>query len=904
MLDAATQQLNGVLPPQLTTLLQPVISYLVDSALTGNSSLLRFSNMNPNLSFEMNYQTAYNQQQYKALFDNVRKEQSRRLSRTVVEGLYRSLGYDDISAQYRANTTGGNLLGWGVDAFLSNSWNTGLSTIYEAAFQRRYIESPNGRSASYAARYQQLGDTLLRMQFQEGAFGNANFADVGQLTSALISSGRYDSIGAGADETPGQIAAKTRQIARDTREYTKALNSLRDVLGGDFQQMLGVLDSLFGGGAINMSPTRLQNMANNLRHAMTVSGMDIQNMATLSAIGFSYIAPFGGTETQGQSIANASAYYMGAGISVEGVKSDVYGSSLAMAQANRVIAGDARYMSAAFVAYVDAENQRRRAAGQSLLDTGNAEAYREFTATLRQENVALNASSLGDWLSRRYGTNPQYLNAILNSDMVTKLSEEHNMTLDMIGQSARTANELRAQQYGALVGPNGEYRQFGSVRELLGGDYTNMRANDIYQNVLANARNRGMTEQDARVLAERVRDIQIQTAWNLFPEMTQQEAEQTVLNAPRAERLRNARIYRDQMIDQYGEAISILDESGRAGGFEGILQHIISRTRAGSEERSTLSDMLLGAVGLSSDTVRMINNASELNSMTLRNLSDRDRARIQERYTAITGDQKETDPTKQLRTIYSRLIQNAHLTGDIVAGAKRTDSTLTDAEYEQAQNAARVALLTLQQNPEDREGREALRQWAANTENETSGNLVQMALDTNQIKDLYTSGGRERLQRAVDRRSRVNQYVNEQLFLGDSSITDEQKKEWLDVVTRVYTASEHLTNAQRSQLRKHVRIENDKVVVSGVSGGKLTVEARRELRARGFDDEALAHAETMLSSAAQTVSKVSAKETSLETKQAMVLDLMRLADSNDPVQGIFEFLQNDLPILLQNLRRG
>ena len=76
MLDAATQQLNGVLPPQLTTLLQPVISYLVDSALTGNSSLLRFSNMNPNLSFEMNYQTAYNQQQYKALFDNVRKEQS------------------------------------------------------------------------------------------------------------------------------------------------------------------------------------------------------------------------------------------------------------------------------------------------------------------------------------------------------------------------------------------------------------------------------------------------------------------------------------------------------------------------------------------------------------------------------------------------------------------------------------------------------------------------------------------------------------------------------------------------------------------------------------------------------------------------------------------------------------
>ena len=179
-----------------------------------------------------------------------------------------------------------------------------------------------------------------------------------------------------------------------------------------------------------------------------------------------------------------------------------------------------------------------------------------------------------------------------------------------------------------------------------------------------------------------------------------------------------------------------------------------------------------------------------------------------------------------------------------------------------------------------------------------------MALDTNQIKDLYTSAGRERLQRAVDRRSRVNQYVNEQLFLGDSSITEEQKKEWLDVATRVYTASEHLTNAQRSQLRKHIRIENDEVVVSGVSGGKLTAEARRELRARGFDDEALAHAETMLSSAAQTVSKVSAKETSLETKQAMVLDLMRLADSNDPVQGIFEFLQNDLPILLQNLRRG
>lgn len=902
MLDAATQQLSGILPPQLNTLLQPVLSYLVDSALTGNSSLLRFSNMNPNLSFEMNYQTAYNQQQYKALFDNVRKEQSRRMARTVVEGLYKSLGYDDISAQYRANTTGGSLLGSGIDTFLSSSWNTGLSAIYGAAFQRRYIENPDGRSAAYAAGYQQLGDELLRMQFQEGAFGNANFADVGQLTAALISSGRYDDMRT-ADTTPGQMASRTRQIARDTREYTKALNSLRDVLGGDFQQLLGVLDNLFGGGAINMSPTRLQNMANNLRHAMTVSGMDIQNMATLSAIGFSYIAPFGGTETQGQSIANASAYYMGAGINVEGVKSDVYGSSLAMAQANRVIAGDARYMSAAFVAYVDAENQRRRSAGQELLDTGDTAAYREFTATLRQENVALNASSLGDWLSQRYGTNPQYLNTILNSDMVTKLSEEHNMTLDMIGQSARTANELRAQQYGALVGPNGEFQQFSSIRELLGGDYTNMRANDIYQNVLANARNRGMSEQDARVLAERARDIQTQTAWNLFPEMSQQEAEQTVLNAPRAERLRNARIYRDQMMDQYGEAISILDQSGRAGGIEGILQHIVSQTRAGSEERVTLSDILLGAVGLSPEALSMINNASELNSMTLRNLSTRDADRIQQRYREITGDTKETDPTRQLRTIYSRLIQNAHLTGAIAAGAKRVNSTLTDAEYEQAQNAARVALLTLQQNPDNEEGRTALRTWAENTENETSGRLVQMALDTDQIQDLYTSAGRERLQKAVDRRERVNQYVNEQLFLGDQTISDDQRKEWLDVATRVYTASEHLTDAQRAQLRKRVRIQNGSLVVDGVSGGKLTDAAKQELRGRGFSEEALSNAETMLVSAQQTAGKVAMKETSLETKQAMVLDLMRLADSNDPVRGIFEFLQNDLPILLQNLAR-
>ena len=901
MLDAATQQLNSILPPQASALIQPILSYLIDSALTGNSSLLRYSNMNPNMSFEMNYQTAYDQIQYKTLFDNVRKEQSRRMSRTVVEGLYRSLGYDDISAQYRANTTGGSLLGTGIDTFLSSNWNTGLNTLYEAAFQRRFIENPNNRSASFATQYQQLGDSLLRMQFQEGAFGNAAFADVGQLTAALITTGRYDST-ASTDLTPAQVSSKTRQIARDTREYTKALNSLRDVLGGDFKQMLGVLDNLFGGNALGMSPARLQNMATNLRHAMTVSGMDIQNMATLSAIGFSYIAPFGGTETQGQSIANASAYYMGAGISVEGVKSDIYGSSLALAQANRVIAGDARYMSAAFIAYVDAENQRRRSEGQSPLDAEDASTYKEFTAALRQDNVPMNASSLGDWLTRKYGTNPQYLNAILNSDMVSRLSEEHNMTLDMIGQSARAANDLRAQQYGALVGPTGEYAQFGSIRELIGGDYMNMRANDIYQNVLKNARSKGLSEQDARILAERVRDIQTQTAWNLFPEMTEQEAEQTVLNAPKAERLRNARVYRDQMIDQYGDAISILDTEGRAGGFEGVLQHIVSQTKAGSTERVALSDMLLGAAGLTRSTVAMVNNANELNSMRLRNLSDLDAAKIRQRYIDITGDTEEVDPTKQLRTIYSKLIQNAHLTGDIVSGAKKADSILTDEEYEQAQNAARVALLTLQQNPQDANGISALRKWSEHTENETSGRLVQMALDTDKIEDLYTSAGRERLQQAVNRRDRVNQYVTDQLLLGDNTVTDEQKKEWLDVATRVYSASENLTTAQRTQLRKLVQIQNGAVVVEGVRNGQLTTETRRELQGRGFDEEALKYAETMLVNADQTVGKVAMKETSLETKQAMVLDLMRLADSNDPVRGIFEFLQNDLPILFQNLR--
>lgn len=910
-------------------LLKMLLTYLADSALTGSSSMLRFSTMDASRSIEANWQAARNSQMQATLFGNLASQQSKAMTTQLMEGFYQTLGYDAVAARYNAGRTGAGILGWGINETLGRQWKQGLGNLYSAAFERRAYEAPDGNFYRMRSDYARVGDRLLQMHYQQGAFGPASFAEVGAVAASLISSGRYDyMLGTGGRravtdargnyidaqgnritdeavldrmrrEAPSggefweqdnsgawNISSRSSKIAQDVRAYSKALTTLQDVLGGDMNQVLDTLDKLFGSNATAISAPRLQNIANNLRHSMASTGVGLQAMATMAGVGFGYIGPYGGTEIQGLQMANTASYFLGAGLSVEGVKGDVYGSSLLMHQANRIVSGDARYMAAAYTVYADKNN----------LDVHAADSYRRFTEALG--STSRTAGSLNEWMRNLAGPgNDAYLTSVLNSDRTTALIGEFDITMDMMQQDVARANRTREAQYRQLVETyNKSAGTSFSVNELIGGDFALMDSeqvfNAVYNSVLGS---NGGNRTEARRLAEQAAKIQRNTARSVFYGMTGAEAEQTMVNARKAQRARNTSMFRDEMISVYGDAIAGLTDSQRAGGLEGVFQSIISRTAPGSENRANVTDILLGAIGLTSEQIKAFGTIDDLSNQTaLREFFSGNYDTVADQYKRIMGRSFKTtgDRDADLASMSKELMQTALRTQlvspAIWRGMMRGDAVIPEGSgsYEQLRSRALTASMVLQReglSETDRLAAEKdLKNWADVTEGDEA-RLISVAVATNRTKDLWSSTGRDALQKELDIQNRIEEYVDRSGF-GKGS--DPAKRRGLiGTVRRLYDAAGALTGEQRSALSKSIQVQNGQVsfdadMLNGMSSDALTVAQQsiidliRQQSGRGVSDTTLTE---------------------------MARDPLKLLDSNDPIAQLITMLREMLGEIINKL---
>lgn len=900
--------------------LQMGLSYLLDNMLSGSSALLKYSNMTTGQSIAANWERARTSQLQAAMFGSIMDAQSSRMTRDLIAGGYRALGYDAPSAYYNAGKTGMGMIGWGVDTFLGDQWRAGLSNMYSAAFSRRAYEAPDGRYYRMRTDYRELGDTLLKQHFEQGLFGSASFREVGGVAAALIRSGRYDYYGrmggrrattnadgefidAEGNRASGdvlkmlqeqdaagtgywernqsgnwQLTKRSDAIARDVREYSRALTKLQDVIGGDMNQVLDTLDKLFGSNATTLSAQRLNNITSNLRHSMTATGFGLQQMATMAGVGFSYIGPYGGTEVQGMQMANTAAYFLGAGISVEGVKSDIYGSSLLMHQANRMVSGDARYMAAAYVAYADANN----------LDVHDRGSYQKFVAALG--DTSRTAGSLNEWMRQNgpQGAGASYYSAILNSDRTTNLIGEFDITMDMMQNDVMKANRARGAQYKGLV--DRLNKRLGSnmtVESLLGGDYTAMSSDQVYEAVMKSASAAGMSRADARVLAAEASNIQRNTARRAFYGMSAAEAEQTMINAEKARAAKEASLFQDAMADIYGDALSLLDE-GRAGGLEGVMQSLMAGKK--DKEAMTVADVMLGAIGLTSEQSALLDKGQLRTQGYLTSVFKQNRGTIEAHYKRVFGRSYAgkggiEGMTKELmqQAMKTRYTSSAIWTGTMKQDAEMKD----DSAYSAVRSKALTASMVLQRgNLTDKEKSEALadlKEWADATEG-PEAELVSVAIEAGHSDDLWSEEGRENLQGLVDQRHKIEQYVENSY--GSEHKT--QRRKLTRAMKRLQGQISKLTDAERAGIAEAVSIGEDGSVnfdnkklkelgFSGIDAGRIKVRVEDVVEAQRREG------------------------ISNETLEKMARDALTLTNSNDPISILISKLQEWFNQLMERL---
>lgn len=924
-------QLGGIAGLLQSPYAQMAIEWLMDSLTSGRGSLLKYSNFTRGRSLEYNFNRAATNTLQAQMFGYRMQEQSEWMAQQLVAGAYKALGYGEESAQYQAAKTGMAPVVWGIDNFLGDQWNNGLETMYSAAFGRRAYESSNNNYARMTTDYRQLGDTLLKMHYQQGRFGSASFDEVGAIAANLIGSGRYDTIGGaggriatynekgemvGRDgrvlseknkadleeieqvrngdkegtgfwtkDASGKDVVTTRAdvIAGDVRAYSKALTKLQDVIGGDMTEVLDTLDKLFGSNATALSPERLNNVTDSLRQSMTATGMSLQQVATMAGTAFSYIAPYGGSETQGLQMANTASYYLGAGINVEGVKSDVYGSALLQYQGNRITNGDARWMAVAYQAYADKNN----------LNVHDKATYSKFIDALG--NTPMTAGNLHKWAQETTGFGEAYFNAVSNNDETTKLIGEFGFTMDMMQQDTEKVQKKREASFGTLLTDVnkklGVGKKIKSISDLVGGNIMELNDTQVFENVYKNATAAGMSREQARVFAGDAARMMRSTAKSVFYNMSDGEAVQTVINSRKAQQARTQLLYQEQLKDLYGDAADKLGESGRQGGFGGVVQELMKDRAPG--EAANFAEILMATVGITNGFDK--NELMDVNNIS--NIIDKNSSQIEARYKRVYGDKAAKGKTKDqmARQLIQDSMKISTTASEISTSKMRSDAKLDMKSYAELKARALEANLILSGTKGELSADErknlygTIHEWTKVTDLSNSPNAerIQIAYDLKMLEDLNSEEGKARIDAEIEKQHAINDFIKQ----SNKTATDDQRKVIAKNVRSLQTALDGMTEDQRSQFAE---------TITGVDkSGKITYDEKKltELKkglgdnadsiVKGAQDASAVLLKSQMEGRNNTWTDQSAKFFSDITKDAITL-----TNSNDPIQNLLGYFKS------------
>lgn len=845
--------------PLIAMILQPIVGTMF----AGSGSLLNPATYDQSKSLNANVQRSMDAQTYSNTFGSLAALQTRANTNDLLSGiLQRSFGYSPDAA---ANALNGS--GWGAISSVVNmaigsgTAGNALNSVYTAAFNRRYLANGVGANGvdnldRYANDYRGVGERMLAEHYVNRSYGSMSLEDTSALYSSLIGTGKYDNIG------KGNAKQKADAIAKDAKEYSKALSTLKDTLGGSVAEIIQSVEALYQTGLGSISPQQLSNMANNLTHAVSVTGVNQNKLAHMSAVAYQYIAPYGGDAMLSAQIANSSAYNMTSDPRVYGLSRDRYEANVVALHTNRALNGDVRYMSAAYQAWAD----------KNKVNAQEASSYEQFLADVKKSGVTMNSAGMSDFM-KQLGISDAQASSLLSSSMTSRLGAQFDMTGAMLDQRVDRVNARRQSLLRRIAGA-------AVANEI--GDISDKTGDDIYNAVMNSKALSHMSIGDRRVIAQESMDAHIEAARAGLGMSDDKAADEFMRQGAAAKRARTAQLWRTGVLSAFRD-----DRAVTAGGLEGMMQLFMG----GKGDLSLSSVLSVGMFGVDFNEL-----AKGQGTMSKADIEKAVSGKVTDQYKKVFGDDAygalekairgenpnisaadlQSEMQQRMRTqLRGSLMAEYEASGTLLAKGvtydKKGNPRAAQKEYQVAQAKALNALQVLRRNKDDKEAREALEQYVKDERFEHS-DLLKYAVKTRGYDKLFTEDGRKELQQGI----RQEQILED--IVGKDKLNDAKKSD----------AVKKSANKAIGVLKGLDANTTDKLVKLYKSGKQLSEE---ELQAAGLNKQ---QAADVMGAAKDITAATKADDTA-----AQVMQQLMTAAGKGPQGGIEGFFQVIIDILRQ-----
>lgn len=848
--------------PLIAMILQPIVGTMF----AGSGSLLNPATYDQSKSLNANVQRSMDAQAYSNTFGSLAAAQTRANTNDLLSGiLQRSFGYSQEAAANALNGSGWGAISSVVNMALgSGTAGNALNNVYTAAFNRRYLVNGVGANGvdnlnRYANDYRGVGERMLTEHYVNRSYGSMSLEDTSALYSSLIGTGKYDNIGKGS---PNAAKQKADAIAKDAKEYSKALSTLKDTLGGSVAEIIQSVESLYQTGIGSISPQQLSNMANNLTHAVAVTGVNQNKLAHMSAVAYQYIAPYGGDAMLSAQIANSSAYNMTSDPRVYGLSRDRYEANVVALHTNRALNGDVRYMSAAYQAWAD----------KNKVNAQESSSYEQFLADVKKSGVTMNSAGMSDFM-RQLGISDAQASSLLSSSMTSRLGAQFDMTGAMLGQRVDRVNARRQSLLRRIAGA-------AVANEI--GDISDKTGDDIYNAVMNSKALSHMSIGDRRVIAQNSMDAHIEAARAGLGMSDDKAADEFMRQGAAAKRARTAQLWRTGVLSAFRD-----DRAVTAGGLEGMMQLFMG----GKGDLSLSSVLSVGMFGVDFNEL-----AKGQGTMSKEAIESAVSGRITDQYKKVFGDGaydalaetiKKENPNISAADLQSEMQQRMRmqLRGSLMAEYEASGTLLAKGvtydkkgnpraaqkEYQVAQAKALNALQVLRRNKDDKEARESLEQYVKDERFEHS-DLLKHAVKTGSYDKLFTEDGRKELQQGIKQEQILDDMLGKDKLNKDA--TSDAVKQGANKAINVL---------------KGLNADTTDRLVKLYKSGKQLSEA--ELQAVGLNKQQAAD----VMAAAEGITKA----TKADDTAAQVMQQLMTAAGKGPQGGLEGFFQVIIDILRQ-----
>lgn len=857
---------------QLQTIVNNPMAKMLIGLLTGtNGSLLNFSNYDRGVSLNTNVQNAMDARIYGRTFGAIQDAQIGNTADDFYKGiLRRGFGYSDAQATAFMQGEGIRLISNLSSSYIFNQANQSLSNIHRAVFNRRYIAGAGadgvGDINRYANAYRGVGERILNEHYVNRAFGSLDISDVGDIVSTLVRTGKYDNISDSFGNTINDEGANIEQIAKtraervanDAKQYSKALSTLKDTIGGSVKDVITTLESMFNTSVGSLSPQQLQNMANSLTHTMTVTGKSVQQLAAASAVSFQYMAPYGGSSMLATQTAANSMYHMTTDPRTYGISKQAYEAQALAAHTNKVLSGDVRYMAAAYQAWAD--NSRK--------DANKAESYQEFLREMQDSGVSLTKEGLNNYMLNTLGLSSDATAQLLNSRYVGRYAHQFNMTTPMFEQQANAYNKeyeqyLKTELYRYSFDAQGN--EIDMIQQLGGMDTIAEMTDDDLRRILMD---RGVSRVDAERIAGMKNDL---ARRHLGYTMSSSEAGEFMRQSAQAARASRAQLYKTGVLSVFRDTEGITT----AGGLEGLLQSALKD----SDKNIGITEMLsVGMLGIDLEEAKdkIADIQAQQGAAGVAEYTD---DLVRKRYEALFGKPKggKTPSQQEMReSLRQAVLTTLEEDDGLLDSNIKSGSNITHREYQKRMAKGVDAFMRLKaagKNKNSSEYKQAiadLKEYANDKDLETNKDLL-FAIEKDKEDLLFTEEGRQKLAEARKRDNKVTD------FLKQGSIAEAVKRD-KNAEHAIRGSVETLASLSKDQRKK---------LMAGIEDGSLDAE---DLKAAGITNPK--QSADILSAMKATAAKGQAHNKNIDMLSQMLSISETSANKVDMWERLFSMLNN------------